>query len=104
MKNLLISTALLTATSTMAFADDHKFMAEADPMAIQASEFIGQRIYTTSTEVNTEGYEGVQQDWEDIGEVHDIVLSRDGNIQSVLVDIGGSSASVNVRSLSTWML
>ncbi len=89
MKNLLISTALLTATSTMAFADDHKFMAEADPMAIQASEFIGQRIYTTSTEVNTEGYEGVQQDWEDIGEVHDIVLSRDGNIQSVLVDIGG---------------
>lgn len=89
MKNLLISTALLTATSTMAFADEQKFMTEADPMAIQASDFIGQNIYSTESGVENTSSNGVQDGWENIGEVHDIVLTRDGKIQSVLVDIGG---------------
>ncbi|ABF65429.1 PRC-barrel [Ruegeria sp. TM1040] len=89
MKTLLMSTALMAATSTVAVAETPKFMASADPLAIQASEFIGQQIYTTPSEVDAEGYEGLQQEWQKIGEVNDIVLSRDGNIQSVLVDIGG---------------
>lgn len=89
MKTLLMSTALMAATSTVAVAEAAKFMASADPLAIQASEFIGQQIYTTPSEVDAEGYEGLQKEWEKIGEVNDIVLSRDGNIQSVLVDIGG---------------
>ncbi|OIQ33498.1 MAG: photosystem reaction center subunit H [Alphaproteobacteria bacterium MedPE-SWcel] len=89
MKNLLISTALLTATSTMAFAETAMFRAEADPTSIHASEFIGQRIYRSETNVDSDTFAGVQGDWEDIGEVNDIVLSRDGDIESVLVDIGG---------------
>lgn len=33
--------------------------------------------------------EGVQSDWEDIGEVNDVIIGRDGAVDSVLVDIGG---------------
>jgi len=89
MKHLFITSALLTVTSTMAVAETGMFRAENDPMAIHASEFIGQRIYTSSDAVEQDSFAGIQDGWENIGEVNDIVLSRDGMIDSVLVDIGG---------------
>ncbi|MDD9743718.1 MULTISPECIES: PRC-barrel domain-containing protein [Marinovum] len=89
MKRLLISTALVAATSgaVMAQGADGMFRTEADPNAIHASDFIGMRVYRAETD--TDAVDGLQDDWDDIGEIHDIVLTRDGQIDSVLVDIGG---------------
>jgi sporulation protein YlmC with PRC-barrel domain len=47
------------------------------------------RVYATETAVEGEEFEGVQEGWEDIGEINDIVMDRDGQVQAVLVDIGG---------------
>ncbi|MFC7705352.1 PRC-barrel domain-containing protein [Plastorhodobacter daqingensis] len=35
------------------------------------------------------GVQGVQEDWEDIGTIDDVVMTREGEIQAVLVDVGG---------------
>lgn len=90
MRKLMLTTALLAAVGAPAFAQnaDGMFRTEADPQEIHASNLIGMRIYRAEG-AEDEGYEGVQDDWDDIGEVNDIILSRDGNVQSVLVDIGG---------------
>lgn len=89
MKRLLISTALVAATSgaVVAQENDGMFRAETDPNAIHASDFIGMRVYRAETD--NESVEGLQDNWDDIGEIHDIVLTREGEIDSVLVDIGG---------------
>lgn len=88
MKTLLLSTAIL-ATSAFAVSAQDVFRGEADPAELRASELIGMRIYASETAMTVDETDGMQDDWEDIGEVGDIVLSRDGTAQAVLVDIGG---------------
>lgn len=58
-------------------------------MEIHASEFIGKRIYASEAAIEGDAYAGAQPDWEDIGEINDVILSRDGNVEAVLVDVGG---------------
>ncbi|CAM3954650.1 PRC-barrel domain-containing protein [Phaeobacter inhibens] len=91
MKNLLLSTAIALSPATAVLADGHgdMFRAEADPMAIHASEFIGMRVYRAEGGQDATEYAGVQKEWDDIGEINDVVLNRDGTVDSVLVDIGG---------------
>ncbi|AHD11928.1 PRC-barrel domain-containing protein [Phaeobacter gallaeciensis] len=91
MKNLLLSTAIALTPATAVLADGHgdMFRAEADPMAIHASEFIGMRVYRAENGQDATEYNGVQKEWDDIGEINDVVLNRDGTVDSVLVDIGG---------------
>jgi hypothetical protein len=89
MKNLMISTALLAIAGTSAVAQDTMFRTENDPMEVHASDFIGQRIYASEAEISGEAYDGAQDGWQDIGEVNDVILSRDGSVEAVLVDIGG---------------
>lgn len=90
MRKLTLTTAVLAALSSPAFAQDasHMFRVDADPAEIHASELIGMRIYR-SEGADAEGYAGVQDDWDDIGEVNDIILSREGAVEAVLLDIGG---------------
>ncbi|TNF22636.1 MAG: PRC-barrel domain containing protein [Rhodobacteraceae bacterium] len=90
MKKLMISTALVALTGGIASAQDANtmFRAEADPMAIHASEFIGMRVYRAEAS-DSMGVDGLQDDWDDIGEINDVILTRDGDVDSVLVDIGG---------------
>ena len=92
MRNLLLTTAALAAFGTVAFAQDATsgmFRPAADAMELRASNFIGMRIYATETAVDATEYDGMQQGWNDIGEVNDVILSRDGSVEAVLVDIGG---------------
>lgn len=92
MKTLLLSTALIAGLGSFAAAQDtatSPFRAEADPATIRVSNFIGARLYASETEVDATEYEGVQDGWNDIGEVNDVILSRDGSVEAVLVDIGG---------------
>ena len=92
MKNLMLSTAILAAMSGSALAQDSSsrmFRTVADPMELRASQFIGMRIYASETDLDANEYAGTQDGWNDIGEINDVILARDGSVQAVLVDIGG---------------
>lgn len=88
MKKLMLSTALIFATGFAAQAQD-QFRTTADAMQIPASELVGKRVYASEAVVDADEYAGMQDGWEDIGEINEIMLNRDGTVDSVLVDIGG---------------
>lgn len=92
MKTLLVTTALAASFALPALAQDapaSPFQTEATGPSVSASDVIGARIYVSEAEVEAEAYTGVQEGWNDIGEVNDIILGRDGSVDAVLVDIGG---------------
>lgn len=91
MKKLMLSTAFLAATGFSAMAQDGMatFRSAPDAMEIYASDFIGMRVYASEAALDANAANGVQDGWEDIGEINDVILSRDGNVDAVLVDVGG---------------
>lgn len=91
MKALLLTTALAAGFALPAMAQDaaSPFQTEAAGPSISASDVIGARIYASEAALDADAYSGVQEGWEDIGEVNDIILGRDGTVDAVLVDIGG---------------
>ena len=93
MKKLMLSTAVLSVIGSVVLAQDSlapgMFRPAADPMHVRASAFIGMRIYASEAAIDADEFDGMQQGWTDIGEVNDVILSRDGSVDAVLVDIGG---------------
>jgi PRC-barrel domain len=88
MKGLMLGTAMALVLGSSVAAQD-LFRSEMDPLAITASDFIGMRVYAAEAAVDADEYAGVQEGWNDIGEINDVILSRDGRVDAVLVDIGG---------------
>ena len=93
MKKFMLTTAILAGLSGAAFAQDAAapgmFRTAADAMELRASKFIGMRVYATETALDATDYNGMQDGWNDIGEINDVIMSRDGKVDAVLVDIGG---------------
>lgn len=89
MKRLMLSTAALTLSAGALWAEDAMFRSAADPMEIHASAFVGKRVYASEAALSSLDANGVQTDWQDVGEINDVILSRDGKVDAVLVDIGG---------------
>jgi sporulation protein YlmC with PRC-barrel domain len=92
MKRLLLTTAIAAALTGSAMAQtssDELFRSQQVEGEIRASDLIGTRIYASEQAVSGDSAEGLQDGWEDIGEVNDVILSTDGSVQAVLVDIGG---------------
>lgn len=57
---------------------------------LSADTFIGKRLYVSEADVDmTAEMNEVDADWDDIGEISDLVLTKDGQVEAVLVDIGG---------------
>ena len=58
---------------------------------IKASKLIGMRIYATEKDVdlNKTYDKGPEKDWDDIGEINDVILTRDGQVKAVVLGIGG---------------
>jgi PRC-barrel domain len=88
MKGFMLGTAMALVLGTSVAAQE-LFRTEMDPVSITASDFIGMRVYAAEAAVDAEEYTGVQEGWNDIGEINDVILSRDGQVDAVLVDIGG---------------
>jgi hypothetical protein len=88
MRNLMLGTAIAAVLGSAAVAQD-MFRTEMDTVAIAASDFIGKRVYAAEAAIDAEEYAGVQDGWNDIGEINDVILTRDGKVDAVLVDIGG---------------
>ena len=92
MKTLLLTTALAAGFALPSLAQDapaSPFQTEAMGPSVSASTLIGSRIYVSEAMVDADAYNGVQEGWNDIGEVNDVILGRDGTVDAVLVDIGG---------------
>jgi len=90
-KPMYLTTALAACLALPALAQDaaSPFQTEAAGPSISASDVIGSRVYVSEAEIDADAYNGVQQGWNDIGEVNDIIMGRDGTVDAVLVDIGG---------------
>lgn len=92
MRNLMLSTAILAGLSGVAMAQDATspmFRTVPDPMELRASQFIGMPVDSSETALTAEEYAGMQDNWNDIGAINDVILGRDGSVAAVLVDIGG---------------
>ncbi|WP_037294290.1 PRC-barrel domain-containing protein, partial [Roseobacter sp. CCS2] len=95
MKQFLTTTAAAIVLGTTAMADGHSSVfsdMQFDPkMNINASEMIGMRVYASEASIENEMVipAGGETEWDDIGEINEIVLTRAGDIQSVIVGVGG---------------
>lgn len=102
MKMLTASTLALTLAGTTAFAEAHMTdysnldsaaMNEMQGKLIRSRDITGGEIYTIG-EANDEWsvgneYDAVDSGWNEIGEIEDIVLSRDGKMVGIVAEVGG---------------
>ena len=89
MKRILATTALVMIMAGGAYSAQMGNY-QAQPMDVEASDFIGSRIYATDTMPATETVAaGAEKDWDDVGEINDVVLGRDGQIKAVILGVGG---------------
>jgi hypothetical protein len=94
MKQLLATTAL-----SLILLAGHGYAANVSPITayqqqptdIQASKFIGMRVYATEKDVapDAAAKPGSEKEWDDIGEINDVILSRKGEVKAVVVGVGG---------------
>lgn len=115
MKKLMLTTALVAATSMGAFAqtegtapgaDVEMTQTGANVPAFLVSDFTGKSLYTLDTEEARALNETVATDrslrwesdatftagrdnWDNVGNIDDVVLTQDGELRGVLLDIGG---------------
>ncbi|TWC78323.1 PRC-barrel domain protein [Rhizobium sp. SJZ105] len=66
-------------------------MYEQQPTDIMASKFIGMRLYATETPMTADMMvkPGAEKEWDDIGEVNEVILSRQGEVKAVVLGVGG---------------
>ena len=94
MKLLLASAATALALSTPAFAQTQSNalssyeLTESD---FYASDFIGMRVYSSEADFgDTATVAGSSAaEWDDIGEINDLIISADGDVELVIVGVGG---------------
>lgn len=89
MKRILATTALVMIMAGGAYAQMGNYQGQ--PNDIEASDFIGQRIYAADTLPADDAVvaAGAEKDWDDVGEINDVILSRDGQIKAVVLGVGG---------------
>ena len=56
-----------------------------------ATDLIGSRIYNAENpvEANSTIVDGTEKDWDDLGEINDLIITEDGNVSAVILGIGG---------------
>ena len=94
MKRFLSTTAVLLAMSGAAYAQSES-QALGDVQFQQgdffASDLIGMRIYNSETDLETGAQVAAdaEQEWDDIGEINDIIVSESGEVRGVILGVGG---------------
>lgn len=89
MKRILATTALVLIMAGGAYsAQMGNYTAQ--PQDVEASDFIGSRIYAAETMPTTDTVKvGAEKDWADVGEINDVILGRDGQLKAVVLGVGG---------------
>jgi hypothetical protein len=71
-------------------SNNSAYYTETDKADFTASDLIGSRIYATEAAVNTEdNLAKAGDDWDDIGEINNLIVGRDGSVKAVVVGVGG---------------
>ncbi|MBM1816582.1 PRC-barrel domain-containing protein [Pseudosulfitobacter pseudonitzschiae] len=98
MKHFLATTAAAALLATTAYAQtaetqspfvDPTSEAVAGAQTVRASDLVGKAVYVTETDVSGTEIDTDAIEWERVGEVNDLVMSPDGEVNAVLLDIGG---------------
>ncbi|MBX9454858.1 MAG: PRC-barrel domain-containing protein [Rhizobium sp.] len=89
MKRILATTALVMIMAGGAYsAQMGNYTSQMTD--VEASDFIGSRIYAAETMPATDMVQvGAEKDWDDVGEINDVILGRDGQIKAVILGVGG---------------
>ena len=93
MKTLFGTTALVMALALPAMAQNAvtPFLPGIES-GVRASDFIGKRVYVTEQDTSAMSRDAIgaaNTDWEDAGEISDVIISLNGDTEAVLVDFGG---------------
>ena len=93
MKTIIASSALALAAATSVYAQDAKpLYLEGVENGVRASDFIGKRVYLTGTDTtgfSDKAMADADANWQDAGEISDLMISLSGDTEVVLVDFGG---------------
>lgn len=113
MTRFLTTTAVLLSLTGAAYAESHsatpatgsETTMQTNPMAapmelaaavsmptdFMASDLIGMRIYNVEADYDTMApmTAGAETEWDDIGEINDIVVTADGTVSAVILGVGG---------------
>ena len=95
MKNFLSTTAAALALTKAAFAENHTSVFSDlqfdEEMNINATDLVGMRVYASEASIANDMTvaAGGETEWDDIGEINEILLTRDGEVQSLIVGVGG---------------
>jgi hypothetical protein len=97
MNRYAILAAASIALATPGFAQENTtvnsnstYYTETDKADFTASDLIGSRIYATEAAVNTDdSLAKAGDDWDDIGEINNLIVGRDGSVKAVVVGVGG---------------
>ncbi|MFQ6552053.1 PRC-barrel domain-containing protein [Aestuariibius insulae] len=93
MKRTMTAIAALTMSAGLAYAEGHASMDNEN--LIRTRDITGGEIYVMSSEMDdatwgqNETYDEVNTEWNDIGEIEDIILSKDGQMIGIVAEIGG---------------
>ncbi len=94
MKRLLTTAATALVMGTGAYAESHSMETgayEVSPDDFYATNLIGMRLYSSEQELGENGdmINFAEQEWDDIGEINDFIVTEDGSVQAVIVGVGG---------------
>ncbi|EYD70657.1 PRC-barrel domain-containing protein [Limimaricola hongkongensis] len=94
MKRLLTTAATALVMGTGAYAESHSMGMGAYEVTADdffATNMLGMRVHSSEQELGQNGdpIDFAEQEWDDIGEINDIILSEDGTVQAVIVGVGG---------------
>lgn len=66
-------------------------MYEQQATDVLASKFIGMRLFATENQILPDANlkPGAENEWDDIGEVNDVILSQQGEVKAVILGVGG---------------
>ena len=83
--------AATEAASTMRKGGPASYLDAAGPNDVLASSLIGMRVYAVEADVDdSKTYPAdARKDWNDVGEVNDVVLDWDGSVKAVVLGVGG---------------
>lgn len=66
------------------------YYTESEQSDFLASNLIGSRVYATTKEIDdSQPMNKASTDWDDIGEVNNIIIGKDGAVKAVVLGIGG---------------
>ena len=88
MKNILMTAAIALTAGTAVYADNHA-MDRGD--MIRTRDITGGNVY--AVDADNWGmdvtYDGVDENWDVVGEIEDIVLDRNGQMTGIIAEVGG---------------